>query len=73
MKTKVYKVELLVLDLENNLSEQDIKYSLQNVKYLYPMVKSIQSREIEEWNEHHPLNLVNTHDQAYKDLFGEPK
>jgi hypothetical protein len=72
MKAKAYKVELLVIDLEN-LNEDDVKYFLENVKYLYPMVKSIQSREIGEWSDDHPLNLVDTHDQAYKDLFEEPK
>jgi len=71
MKAKAYKVELLVLDPENCRNEDDVKYFLENVKYLYPKVKSIQSREI-EWD-NHPLNHKDTHDQAYKDLFGEPQ
>jgi hypothetical protein len=70
MKVKAYKVELLVLDLENSFNEQEIEYSLQNVKYLYPVVKSIQSREI-DWDDAHPINHKDTHERAYKNLFGE--
>jgi hypothetical protein len=70
MKAKAYKVEILVLDPENCRNEDDVKYFLENVKYLYPKVKSIQSREI-EWDDDHPLNHKDTQDQAYKDLFGE--
>jgi hypothetical protein len=55
MKAKAYKVEILVLDPENCRNEDDVKYFLENVKYLYPKVKSIQSREI-EWDDDHPLN-----------------
>jgi hypothetical protein len=73
MKTKVYKVELLVIDHEHCCSEDDVRFFLENVKYsyLYPKVKSIQSRVIEEWTDDHPLNQKATCDQAYKDLFGE--
>jgi len=70
MKAKAYKVELFVLDLENCINEDDVKYFLENVKYLYSVVKSIQSREI-DWDDAHPINRKDTHDQAYKDLFGE--
>lgn len=69
---KAYKVELLVLD-HQNLGEGEITFLLENVKYLYPSVMSIQSRDIGEWDDDHPLNHRDTVRQTYDELFGEPK
>jgi hypothetical protein len=67
---KVYKVELVVLDHEN-AGEDGIKYLLNNVKYLYPSVMSIESREIGEWDDDHPLNKHDLWMEEMQRLFGE--
>ena len=67
---KAYKVELLVLD-HNDMGEEQIEFLLENVKYLYPSVMSIESREIGEFYDDHPLNKMDTYKQAYKELFND--
>jgi hypothetical protein len=68
---KAYKVEVLVLDHEC-VGEDGVVYFLENVKYLYPKVMSIQSKEIGEWDYDNPLNR---RDEAcreyYEHLFGD--
>jgi hypothetical protein len=70
MKAKVYKVELLIIDPENCRNQDDVIYFLENVKYLYPKVKSIKTAEI-DWDDDHPLNKKDTQDQACQELFEE--
>lgn len=68
MKTKAYKIELLVVDFENT-PEDEITYLLEDVRHLYPSVMSIQSKDIDDWDDDHPLNNRNTEKQAYKEMF----
>ena len=65
---KVYKVELSILDFEE-IGEEDIKIMLENTKYLYPKVISIDSREIGEWSDDHPLNHSSTQLHELKRIF----
>jgi hypothetical protein len=67
---KAYKIELLVVDHEN-CGEDEIIFYLENVKYIYPSVMSIQSKDIGEWDDDHPLNKIDTAKQTYDDLFGD--
>ena len=67
---KAYKVELLVLDHEY-VGEDGIVFYLENVKYLYPSVMSIQSKDIGEWDNDHPLNQRDQCRQFYEELFKE--
>lgn len=67
---KAYKVELLVLDHENT-GEDGITFFLENVKYIYPKVMSIQSKEIGEFEDDHPLNQRDQCRQFYEELFKE--
>jgi hypothetical protein len=52
------------------MSEDDIVYFIENIKHLYPTVMSIQSKEIGEWNDDHPLNKKDTVKQTYEELWG---
>ena len=69
---KAYKVELLIID-HSNMSKDDIKNTIENTKYpnwcIYPEVKKIESRNIGEWHNNHPLNLKTDSDVVYKKLF----
>ena len=67
---KAYKVELLVLD-HDNMGEGEITFLLENVKYLYPSVMSIESKDIGEWDDDHPLNQRDRCRQFYEKLFKE--
>ena len=66
---KAYRFELLVLDHEN-LGEGETTFLLENVKYLYPTIMSIQSKDMGEWDDDHPLNHRDTMKQTYDELFG---
>lgn len=68
METKAYKIELLILDWEKR-SEDDIKHMIKNVKYLYPTIISIESRDI-DFDDNHPLNKSgDIFNEAYQALF----
>jgi len=73
---KVYKVEILVID-HGNLGADEIKSVIENQRYpnwcISPQVKNIESRDIGEWTDDHPLNKRSTADAKYKELFGETK
>jgi hypothetical protein len=69
MKAKAYKIELFILDVEG-LREEDVIYFLENVTYLDPKVMSVQSKELGEWYDDHPINKKDTFKQTYDELFG---
>jgi hypothetical protein len=66
---KAYKVELLIIDLENT-GESEIIELLENTRFIYPQVKDIISVDIGDWHDKHPLNLRETCEEEYKRLFG---
>ncbi len=62
---KAYKVELLVLDHENiGVCKETFR---EDFEYLFPRVMSIQSKEIGEWDDDHPLNFGDI--EFYNNLF----
>ena len=69
----VYKVELLIID-HDGLGAEGIREALEETRYpnrcIMPHVKNIESRDIGEWTDEHPLNKRSTADAAYKELFG---
>lgn len=72
---KAYKIEILVIDHED-VGEQEIREMIENVKYpnycISPQVKNINSANIGEWTDDHPLNKRDTADEEYQRLFGLP-
>lgn len=72
MKTKVYKIELLIVD-HDGIGSEEIKTILESSCYpndcLSPSVQTIDEREI-EWTDDHPLNYQTTKNAEYKRLFG---
>jgi hypothetical protein len=69
---KVYKVELLIID-HDEIGEEGIKSALENSNYpsdcISPRVQGVESRDIGEWRDDHPLNLLAQRDEAYRRLF----
>lgn len=65
---KVYKIELMVMNHEN-VSDKDIETILEDVRHLYPTVVSMESKEIGEWTNDHPLNKHAEWKPIYNELF----
>ena len=72
---KAYKVVLLIVDHDG--IGDDIKSTIENHRYpnhcLDPRVMSIESAEIGEWHDGHPLNFKSSQAEEFKRLFPEPK
>ena len=67
----VYKIELMVIDHEQ-FSEEDVKDTIENMKYLSPTVIKVEKKEV-DWDEfgedNHPLNITATSKEEFKRLF----
>lgn len=75
MKTKIYKVELLIID-HDDLGPAELKAVLEHTKYpnrcISPEVKQIETREV-EWSDDHPLNSTGlSAEEEYDRLFKSP-
>jgi len=70
---KVYRVEVMVIDFDN-IGPGGVKDVIEHTRYpnwaIHPEVKGIDTREV-NWSDRHPLNIMDTADQAYRDLFGD--
>lgn len=74
---KAHKVELLIVD-HDGLGSQEITDVIENIKYpnwcIYPEVKSVETKDIGEWNDDHALNqLGEESDKFYQKLFNKDK
>lgn len=69
---QVHKIEILVIDTDE-VGAEEIKNVLENTRYpnwcIAPDVKKIETKEIGEWSDDHPLNKTATADDFYKQLF----
>jgi hypothetical protein len=68
MNAKVYKIILQVIDYQ---SEEEIRYRIENIKDLYPTVITMESRDLGEWYDDHPLNKKETYLAEFERLFNE--
>jgi hypothetical protein len=72
MNTKVFKVELLIIDPngQNGLEEEEVKILLEQVRYLdFSFVYNLQSVDIGEWDDDNPLNKFDTQQEEVDRLF----
>ena len=69
---KAYKVTLLIIDLDE-IGAEEIKVVIENAHYpnrcISPDVERIESVEIGEWHDEHPLNSTDTYTAEWKRLF----
>lgn len=72
---KVYKLEVMIIDFDE-LGGEEIKDVMENQKYpnycISPDVMSMQSVDIGEWSDEHPLNKLDTQVSEYNRLFPQP-
>ncbi len=71
---KAYKIEVLIID-HDELGEEGILDEMENVNYANDCIslniKSIESRDIGEWHDDHPLNKHETADAEYQRIFNK--
>lgn len=67
---KAYKVTLLVIDHEK-MGEEAIRDNLENEEYTNPRVMEIESADIGEWSDSHPLNSRVTTKNEFNRLFNK--
>jgi hypothetical protein len=71
---KVYKLEVIVIDLDE-IGKEEIQHVLENTHYpnhcINPRILSIKERDIGEWSDDHPLNKENMHVVEINRLFKE--
>jgi hypothetical protein len=68
---KAYKIEILVLDFEDN-GEESIKDTVEGSRFLNAKVMSSRGVDV-DWSDDHPLNHCGTSARAYQDLFAVNK
>lgn len=68
---KAYKVTLIVLPINQDVEDEAaVEAAFENLDYPeFVHVLGIESRDIGEWSDDHPLNKTATCDAAYKKLF----
>lgn len=66
--TKVFKMEVMAI-MDDDWDEDSVIAAIENTKYVYPQVKSIQRRDIGDWSDDHPLNKKATAQAEYERLF----
>lgn len=68
---KAYRLEVLVIDFDN--VGDDIPNIIENTKYpnwcISPSIIQVESRDIGEWSDDHPLNKKDTVRAEYEKLF----
>jgi hypothetical protein len=69
---KAHKVTLLIIDFDA-LGPEEVKVEIENVSYpndcISPNVVEIETVDIGEWNDDHPLNNADTMKDAMENLF----
>jgi hypothetical protein len=67
-KMTFYRVVLSIVDFDG-MREEAVRYELDRIPDLYPTIMSLESREIEEWDDDHPLNKPETYQVEFERLF----
>ena len=71
---KVHRVVLYVIDFEQ-LGADGVKDEIESTRFandcISPKIGSVQTRDIGEWSDKHPLNTRSTSDAAWRALFAK--
>ena len=65
---KAHKIEVLMVD-HDDIGASEIKSLISESDYIYPSVLSIETVDIGEWDDDHPLNNRNTMKEECDRLF----
>ena len=71
---EVHKVTLYIID-HDEIGKEGVKEILEITRYpnrcILPTVLSIESRDIGEWDDNHPLNMIDIADEYCRKLFDQ--
>ena len=71
---RVMRLEVIVVDTDN-IGEKAIREAIEHSKYpnwcITARVRGIETRDIGEWNDDHPLNRRDTAEEELNRLFGK--
>lgn len=71
---QAHRLVVTVIDFDR-LGAGGVKNALENARYpnrcIRPEVQRVETREIGEWDDDHPLNRRDTADAEWKRLFGD--
>lgn len=65
---KAYKLEVLIIDFENQ-GINEVTQEIQNMRYAHAKVVSHREADIGQWHDDHPLNKTPTANAEYERLF----
>ena len=69
--TSLYRVELYILDLNQQVDLESVKYHLENHRYLdFVTIADLRETDIGKWSDDHPLNFSDNH-HLYPTYFPE--
>ena len=66
----VYKMTIQVIDFNHNSEVEDIISEIENSKYYCVNVRDVK-KVVVDWTDQHPLNMNDTAEQTFFDLFKE--
>lgn len=66
--SKMYKLEVYVIDLEGHGMEEIIR-CIENCRFVYPSVMDAQEADIGEWTDEHIFNKRDTPVWKYREVF----
>lgn len=73
---KIHRVVMYIIDFDE-VGADGVKEVLQNTRYpnrcISPNIAEVQTRDIGEWSDDHPLNKLSTADSTAKALFSDIK
>jgi hypothetical protein len=52
-----------------DIPDDNVVFEFENNKYFPSNVMKIQTKEIQDWDDDHPLNCLETQKQAYEEMF----
>ena len=70
---KAYKFEIIGFDPNGDCDLGSMIYELKTQKYFCSSIISVQSTEIDEWDDNHPLNNRNTKKNFIESAVWEPE
>ncbi|WP_428383688.1 hypothetical protein [Nevskia ramosa] len=70
---KAHKITMYVVDFDG-LGDEGVRDVFEEVRYpndcLYPKIAAIETRDIGDWSDDHPLNRTDSADAEWNRLFG---
>ena len=60
MNSKIYKIQCYVVDIHGEYEENHVKFLIDQYSDLFAKHFKVESADIGEWHDEHPLNYINS-------------